>query len=188
MSTSSDELVITIDAKRLIAITLLTIVTFTTLFTYTVALFAWIANDSTDYMIDVTSEGTFTTSNVASTSFARGAKVRVKATVEKAVGYYTTSPAYTSISGGTPSRIIIIAYRTTGGEKTFLHFYSTTATLYPAQPQTFSTDFTVPSDATQDSNYYVKVMVWDEWLPTGETLQDPTATISPLTATQFTVT
>lgn len=170
MSTNDEEIVVTIDAKRLIAIGLLAILTVATLSSYIIALLAWVA-PNTDYLTRVEGLDTYEGTGQIST-FDPGDTVTVKATVEKATAYYHSFPSYTQISGTSAARIFIVVYYYPHTGVQPLHIYTTEATLTPGVPVPVETQFTLSSSAVGSTDYYVHCLVWDANLPTGDTLSN----------------
>jgi len=171
MSTNDEEIVVTIDAKRLIAIGLLAILTVATLSSYIIALLAWVAPNN-NYLTMVTDLDTYEGTGQSST-FDPGDTVTVKATVEKATAYYHSFPSYTQISGTSAARIFIVVYYDSHTGVQPLHYYTTTTTLTPGVPFNVQTQFTLSSSAEDSVEYYVHCLVWDTYLPDGDTLVDP---------------
>ena len=127
MSNNEDGIVVTIDAKRFIAITLLAIITISTLYSYIIALFAFVAPYPGKYLFAVTSADTYDTSDILKSSFDPGDTVRVKATIELATDYFATPPPpniYTSISGITTYRVFITIK---GSSNNVVKFYTSIA-------------------------------------------------------------
>ena len=163
MSINNQEITINLDAKRLVAITLLAVISIYTLYSYSVALFAFIAPDNTTPFLRVTNFDSYDTSNTLEDTFAIGATARVKATVEKATDYFTIPPAYTSISGTTTAKISVSIYYDNAGTTKILKFYTTSVTLTPGVPKNIQID--VPTSTA--GTYRAKIFVWDTYLPTG---------------------
>jgi hypothetical protein len=168
MSTNDEEIVVTIDAKRLIAIGLLAILTVATLSSYIIAILAWVAPDA-DYLTKVTDLDTYDGA-VQDSTFDPGDTVTVKATIEKATAY--SLPSYTVVSDSSAARIFIVVYYDSGTKLQLLHIYTTTKTLTPGVPVQVQTQYKLSSSATTSSNYYVHCLVWDTTLPNGDTLTD----------------
>ncbi len=172
MSIDNQEITINLDAKRLVAIGLLAVISIYTVYSYSIALFAFINVDSNPPFIRVTSHNTYDTSNVLKDSFARGTTARVKASVEKASDYFTAAPAYTSFTEPTTSKISVIVYYEDGGVINILKIQTTSVTLQPGVPYNIQLDFTIPSTAVTGTHYYAKIFVWDEYLPSGDNIID----------------
>ena len=168
MSTNDEEIVVTIDAKRLIAIGLLAILTVATLSSYIIALLAWEALDA-DYLTRVQDLDTYEGAGQTS-AFDPGDTVTVKATVEKATAY--SNPSYTVVYGTSAARVFVIVYYDDGSKYTLLHYYSASPTLTPGVPFNVQTQFTLSSGAPTGAGYHAKCLVWSSDLPNGVTLSD----------------
>ena len=168
MSFNDEEIVVTIDAKRLIAIGLLAIITVATLSSYIIALLAWVAPDAS-YLTKVTDLDTYEGA-VQKSIFDPGDTVTVKATIEKATAY--SSPSYTVVSGSTVARVFVVVYYDDGSKYTLLHYYSTSTTLTPGVPFNVQTQFKLSSGAPTGAGYHTKCLVWSTNLPDGDTLSD----------------
>lgn len=168
MSFNDEEIVVTIDAKRLIAIGLLAILTVATLSSYIIALLAWVAPDNS-YLTKVTDLDTYEGA-VQKSTFDPGDTVTVKATIEKATAY--SSPSYTVVSGTTDARVFMIVYYDDGSKYTLLHYYSKSTTLTPGVPFNVQTQFKLSSGAPTGAGYHTKCLVWSTNLPNGDTLSD----------------
>jgi hypothetical protein len=171
MSFNDEEIVVTIDAKRLIAIGLLAILTVATLSSYIIALFAWQADWNTDPLLKVMNLETQTSGGSPETTFSAGDTVKVEATIEKASAY--SNPSYTVLTQSTTARIFIVVYYDPGTGVRPLHYYTTTRDLDPGEPELVETQFKLSSSAASGTNkYYVHCLVWDSYLPNGDTLTD----------------
>ncbi len=175
MSFNDEDIIVTIDAKRLMAITLLAIITFGTLYSYIAALFAFIGPYPGTYPLDVidANTGTFDTSNNPSSSFSKGSTVRVKTRVEKETGYWNSEPPdyvnYISVSGST-SYSVFITIKGPSGK--VVQFYTATYTLNQGEHKDYTVDSSISSGATSGT-YSVKILVWSTSLPSGVS-QTPT--------------
>lgn len=168
MSFNDEEIVVTIDAKRLIAIGLLAILTVATLSSYIIALLAWVAPNNS-YLTEVRDLDTYEGA-VQTPTFDPGDTVTVKATVEKAIGYYTSFPSYTTVLDTSASRVFVIVYYDDGSKYTLLHYYSTSTTLTPGVPFYVQTQFKLSTGAPTGAGYHAKCLVWSSDLPNGDTL------------------
>jgi len=169
MSTNDEGIVVTIDAKRLIAITILAVITISTLYSYIVALFAFVGPYPGSYLFDVPEADTYDTSNVLEDTFSKGSTVRVKAKVEKATDYYT-NPAYTSytsISGSSPYRVFIQI--NDPSNQPYKSCYTATGSLAQGGSKQYTVDFKIDSSAAAGT-YAVCVLVWSDKLPDGSSL------------------
>jgi hypothetical protein len=170
VSTNDEEIVVTIDAKRLIAMGLLAILTIATLSIYIIALLAWVAPDA-NYLTKVTELRMYEEATQTST-FSPGDTVTVKTTVKKATAYYHSIPSYTPISGTSAARTFIVVYYYDGSKYTLLHYYPTSTTLTPGVPFNVQTQFKLSSGAPTGAGYHTKCLVWSSNLPDGDTLSN----------------
>ena len=190
MSSEGGEIVLTIDLRRLLALSVIFILTVVTAGSYLIALFAFIA-PSEEIPLQVTSVATYDTSDVSETFFARGSTVRIKATVEKATGYYYNTysyyyPYYNTYTYYYPYTYydytyyyyydhvdttyrIIIAVMDSNNRPVF--FESTTKTIWPGQSLVTSYDYAISSGASTGT-YTIRVMTWSDWLPHGVTMME----------------
>ena len=170
MSTSNEEIVVTLDAKRLTAITILAIITVSTLYSYIVALFAFIAPFPATYLYPFDASGdTYDTSNNLQDTFSRKSIVRVKATVEKATDYYTVPDysSYTSLSGLSSYRVFIQVMDPSN--QPLKSCYTATGSLSPGGLKEYTADFYLDLGAPTGT-YAVFVYVWSDKLPNGVSL------------------
>jgi len=172
MSTNDEGIVVTIDAKRLIAITILAVITISTLYSYIIALFAFVAPWPDTYLYPFDASGdTYDTSNNEEDEFSKGSTVRVKATVEKAIGYYTNKPpdytSYTSISGSSSYRVFIQI--NDPDNNPYKSCYTTTGSLIQGGSEEYTANFYIDSGAAAGT-YRVDVLVWSDKLPDGSSL------------------
>ena len=172
MSFNDEEIVVTIDAKRLIAIGLLAILTVATLSSYIIALFAWQADWNTDPFLKVMNLETQTSGGSPTAIFSAGDTVQVEATIEKATAY--NNPSYTVLTESTTARIFIVVFDASSTTYELLHYYTTTITLDPGpiNAQDITTSFRLSSGTSAHTEYYVHCLVWDDYLPDGEELVD----------------
>jgi hypothetical protein len=172
MSFNDKEIVVTIDAKRLMAIAILTVITVSTLYSYIVALFAFVAPYPGTYPFEASGD-TYDTSNNLQSTFSRGSTVRVMATVEKSTGYYTNAPpdytSYTSISGSSSYRVFIQVLDSNTPAQPYKSCYTTTGSLTQGGTKQYTADFTIGSGAST-GHYTVLVLVWSDKLPNGRSL------------------
>jgi len=171
MSTSDEGIVVAIDAKRLIAITILAVITVGTLYSYIMALFAFIAPNPGTYLFEASGD-TYDTSNNLQGTFSRKTIVRVKATVEMATAYYTYSPpdytSYTSLSGASPYRVFIQIIDP--DDQPYKSCYTATGSLTPGGSKEYTADFYLDLGAPT-GDYTVLVYVWSDKLPDGVSLE-----------------
>lgn len=168
---TSHEIVITLTPKRIVALSLLVLVSLAAVYSYVVALYAFIA-PSQDLPLQISGTQTGTPAGVAKTAFARGETVRVKSTIEKATAYYNyyyyyvPPPVYYYYYDfvGTTSYRAIITVKDSAGQPVF--FTSTTGTINVGATVNVQGDYTISGSAATGT-YTVDVLVWSDWLPTG---------------------
>ena len=160
------EMVIKLDAKRLLVLGVIAAITVFSLYGYITAIFAFIA-PTQDFPLEVT-VATFGTTNNPQSSFGRGTTVRISATVEKATGYYYFYPDYYDFVGDTSYRIIF-AVMDGGRSPVFFQSTTTMISISPGAIQVTSNDYAIPSGATTGT-YTIRVVVWSDWLPSGVAL------------------
>lgn len=205
MSIGNDEIVVTLDAKRVVAITLLAVISIYTFYSYAIALFAFIAPYPNTYPIQVTAASitndgtTYNLPPSSPLSFARGTSVAIEATVMRAEGYYNdyyhTSSTYwqseNAYSSSYPyywngdywdSQLEFTVYITIldSNDKP-VGFYTATHTFEPGEPHTFTHSESIGSGFATGV-YTAKVLVWTGSLPDGE------SGTSIITEIDFTVT
>ena len=166
MSTNDEGIVVTVDAKRLIAITILAVITISTLYSYIIALFAFIAPFPGTYLFQANSGLYDTSNNPLTPPVSRGTTVRVIATVEKATDYFNTAPptyTYTSLSGSTSYRVYITIK---APDNSVVKFYTATGSLAPGDSVPYTVDAYIASGAPEGT-YNVQVLVWSDKLPDG---------------------
>jgi len=206
MSISNDEIVVTLDAKRVVAITLLAVISIYTFYSYAIALFAFIAPYPNVYPIqvtavDLTNDGTTydLLTYTEDLSFARGTSVDIEATAERAVGYYndyyhtsttywqsqdTYSSSYPNYWDGDywDSQLEFSIYITVldSNDKP-VGFYTTSNVFEPSE--IFSFDYSVDIGSEFATGVYTaKVLIWTGSLPDGE------SGTSYITEVDFTIT
>jgi len=164
---SSKEIVITLDAKRLIALSILAVVGFAAVYTYIGALFAF--NTPTQELpIRVNTVKTYDTGDVIKDSFNKGGTARVKATIEMAMTYsmYSYYSYYSYFAGSESYRII---FTISDGSSRPMYIVSETSTIIPGQVKTHSIDWVIPLGADAGT-YTVMVYIWSDFLPGGVVL------------------
>jgi len=158
------EIVIELTPKKLLALSLLTLVGVGALYSYVIALYAFTA-PSQDLSLRFNSVGTYTTGDVMKPAFAKGDTVRIKIVFEMA-DYYLFASSYYSFSSFESYRLI---YTVVDGSGMPVYFSSTTGNINPAQVKNDSADYLSLSSAAAGT-YTVKVYLWCDWLPSGEAL------------------
>ena len=164
MSIDNQEITINLDAKRLAAITILAVISIYTLYTYSIALLAFVAPEASR-TIGVTTLATYDTNNNPETQFDLGDIVRIKATVEKATAY--NNPVYSVISDPQTVKVVLIVYYLDTGVRVPIEFWTQTMSLQPGVPKNIQFDIKIPTDGVQGNFYRVKILVWDDYLPGG---------------------
>ena len=165
------EIVIELTPKKLLAISLLTLVGVGALYSYVIALYAFNA-PSQDLSLRFNSVGTFDTGDVAKTAFAKGDTVRIKISFEmadyywSAQSYYWSAQSYYYFSSGESYRLI---YTVVDGSGMPVYFSSTTGAITQAQVKNDLADYLSLSSAAAGT-YTVKVYLWSDWLPDGDAL------------------
>lgn len=175
---SSNEIVITITGRKLVALVILSVISIATVYSYIGALFAFIA-PSEDVPLQVTSFGTFDTGNSPKTSYTRGQTVRMKATVEKATAYYyqyyyyVAPPAYYYYNYyyydfvGSTSCKVILTLKDAAGQP--VYFTSSAQMIDVGASVTVTVDYPIAATAAVGT-WTGDVMVWSDWLPSGVAL------------------
>jgi hypothetical protein len=169
MSINDEKIVITIDAKRLLAIAILAVITVGTLYSYIVALYAFIAPKPDPYLYPFVATGdTYDTSNNLQDTFSTKSIVRVKGTVEKATAYWIIPySSYTSLSGSTSYRVFIQIIDP--NDQPFKSCYTATGSLTPGGSKEYAADFYLDIGASTGT-YTVLMYVWSDKLPNGVSL------------------
>lgn len=168
---SSNEIVITITGRKLVALVILSVISIATVYSYIGALFAFIA-PSQDVPLQVTSFGTFDTGNSPKTNYTRGQTVRMKATVEKATAYYyyVAPPAYYyyyyDFVGSTSCKVILTLKDAAGQP---VYFTSSAQMINVGASVTVTVDYPIAATAAVGP-WTGDVMVWSDWLPSGVAL------------------
>jgi hypothetical protein len=158
--TINNEITINLDAKKIVAITLLTILSVYTLYTYSAALYAFVAPDNTK-LVRVTNFDAYDPSDNSPANFAVGTTVTVKASVERATAY--TSPSYSVVSSTSTAKITVSVYYANAGTIEILNFYTASVTLTPGVPHNIN----LAKSVTKTGSYTAKIFVWDDYLPSG---------------------
>lgn len=180
MSLSDEkEIVIVLDAKRLIALGILIALGVAVTYTYIQALFAFIA-PSQKYplrILEVKTQG--------KTTFSRGETVTFQVKVEMAVGYQTPYGYYYSYycqyqppsyycqyyywDYFTEAKTYNVIIAVMDGDKRPMTVVSKIDTITRGETHTITLDWTIPSGAATGT-YKVRAMVWSDWLPNGVAL------------------
>ena len=154
--------------KKIVAITLLTVLTAYTLYTYSTALYAFIAPSEFSNRVGVRVFNTYTDADVKTSTFDLGDEGKVKATIELATGYYIVPmTVYSNIYTDKEVKASIAVYMDDGGIAKILGFMTRSLNLQPGVPVDVELGFKIPSDGVVGSDYYAKIYVWDDYLPSG---------------------
>jgi hypothetical protein len=176
MSDQNSELVISLDAKRIIALSLITVFSIFTIYSYITALFAFVA-PSEGLPLNINSVVTSNINGTSKSSFSRGSTVLINATVEKAV-QYLYSYSYYNFSGSTDYLLMVkVQYK---GVDVFFGFVADSLT--PGVPLSRGLGFRIPNSASTGT-YKVYVYVWSTWLPDGNVLADNSGYSTTFTVT-----
>ena len=162
--------VVILNVKRMVSIILIAGLAVGVIFTYFIALEAFVA-PSHHFPLDVIHADTLDVSNVSSNSFNTGEKVHVNITVEMAGAYYVNFPAsYYNISflENVSYRIIITIM---DPSKRPVFTTSDINTVSPNSMNEFFYEYTISAGAPLGA-YKVRVMVWSDWLPGGLALSE----------------
>ncbi len=170
MTENSGELVITLDFKKLFALSLLVIITLVSVYTYIVVLLAW---DAPTEEISVQFDGynTYDNYGAGKTQFNPGDLLDFRVNAETAERYWLP-PSYEFFVGNINYRIIITIFAPDG---TPMLCASDTGSLAndTSQYHWLENDFLgyfyqIPSDAVASTAYKVRVVFWTDWLPGGK--------------------
>ena len=165
-----DPRVITLSGKKMLSLVIIASLTIAIVYTYVVALLAFVAPSET-FPLEVVQLDTLDFSNATASSFNQGDKVRVNITVEMAHAYYVNFPIsyyYTDFLDDTSYRVIVTIM---DPNKMPVFFASDINTVYPSGVDVYIYDYTVSGSASL-GEYTVRVMVWSDWLPGGLALSE----------------
>lgn len=170
MTEDSGELVITLDFKKLFALSLLAIITLVSVYTYIVVLLAW---DAPTEEISVQCLGYDMADNYGAnkTQFNPGDLFNLRVNSETAEQYWLP-PSYENFVGDINYRIIITIF---DPDDTPMLCASDTGSLSADTSQFHYLEndmlgyfYQIPSDAVASTDYKVRVVFWTEWLPGGK--------------------
>jgi len=156
------EIVIEIDAKRLIAIVLVAVIAVGALISYIGSLASFIA-PSQELPLDITTAFSADQTGNPKSTFSRGELVLINATIEMAYAYYfgdTTSYYYFT----TPTKFLLLIQVMYGNTPVFMGFV--VEEISPGETESAGIGYRIPDDAPTGT-YKVKVMVWSNWLDEG---------------------
>ena len=173
MTEDSREIVITLDFRKLFALSLLTIITVVSLYTYIVALLAWDA-PTIDLATRVVSLGTNTETldnyGISKSSFNQGDLFDLSVQVEAADRYWLP-PSYENLVADFSYRIIVTIFDPNGVPMLCESYTETISPadfrLYYLEADMLGSFYQIPSDAVSAANYKVRIVLWSDWLPGG---------------------
>ena len=165
---SEQKTVFTIELDRKKALILGSLLLFSSIlvYTYIVAILAFVA-PSADYPLSVTSLTTLDTNNVTTSTYNAEETVRINITVEMALSYVNIPYSnYIDFTTDTTYRVIITIMDPNNKP---VFFYNAQNTTSPQESQTYLRDYALPSN-TAVGTYTIRVLLWSDWLPTGNAL------------------
>ncbi len=174
MTEDSREIVITLDFRKLFALSLLTIITLVTLYTYIIALLAWDAPtvDLATRVVDLGSN-TKTLDNYGAlkTTFNQGDLFDLSVRVEAADRYWLPPSYYYDMVADFSFRLIVTIFDPNGVPMLCTSYTDTISPagfgLYNLEADMLGSFYQIPSDAVSASNYKVRIVLWSDWLPGG---------------------
>ena len=165
-----DPRVITLNGKKMLSLILISSLTIAIVYTYVVALQAFVA-PSESFPLEVVKLDTLDDSNASASSFDKSDKVRLNISVEMAHAYYFNYPiSYYAINflEDTSYRVIVTVM---DPDNMPVFFASKSNVVSPNSVDVFIYDYTISGSASL-GEYKVSVMVWSEWLPGGLALSE----------------
>jgi len=160
------EIVITLDSKKIIGLSVLALLSFVVMSSYIVALLGFIA-PSQEVSLTFNTLATHDIYYYSQSSFARGSTVKMKVTYEMATDYYNALPyyyTYYSFIGSASYRLIITVVDSALRP---VYIGSTSGSLAPGRTEVSDYfDFVIPSNAAIGA-YTVEAYLWSDWLPGG---------------------
>jgi len=170
MTEDSREIVVSLDFRKLFALSLLTIITLVSVYTYVVALLAW--NAPTQELSVGFND--FWTTDIYGTQdavFAPGDLLDVYVEADLASDYWWISNYYSFGGADISYRIILTIFDPDGAPILCESIYDTqpagTTQGYYLEVDMMGSFFQIPSDAAASTDYVVKVVYWTDWLPSG---------------------
>lgn len=171
MSEDSRELVITLDFRKLFALSLLTVITLVSLYTYIGALLAW---DAPTEEISVNVDGFDTLDNYGGPVFPRqynkGDLFDLRIYAETAEQYWLP-PSYENFVGNITFRVIVTIFDPSDApilcESCTCSLENNTAQWYYLEKDMRGSFYQIPSDAVASAGYKIRVLFWSDWLPGG---------------------
>ena len=174
MTEDSGELVITLDFRKLFALSLLAIITVVSVGTYIIALLAWNAPniDLTARVISTGGTVTETLDNYgfSKSTFNQGDLFDLRVYVEAADKYWN-STAYDNLVDDFSFRVIVTIFDPNGVPmlcESYTEPYSPgDIRFYYLENDMLGSFYQIPSDAVSAANYKVRIVLWSDWLPGG---------------------
>jgi len=172
MTEDSGEIVVTLDFRKLFALSLLTIITVVSLYTYIVALLAWDA-PTIDLATQVVSLGSKTDTldiyGASKSSFNQGDLFDLSVQVEAADRYWVTYSYYDLVADF--SFRLIVTIFDPNGVPMLCESYTDTISpagfgLYNLEADMLGSFYQIPLDAISGT-YKVRIVLWSDWLPGG---------------------
>ena len=170
MTQDNGELVITLDFRKLFALSLLTIITVVSLYTYIVALLAW---DAPTQELSVEANDFWTLDNYKGTKdvFAPGDLLDVIVEADLADQYWLP-PSYETFVGNINYRIILTIFDPDDAPMLCVSYSDSqpddTQNSYYLKADMLGSFFQIPLDAEASTDYAVRVVFWSDWLPSGK--------------------
>jgi len=171
MSNKGKDIVITLDFRRLLAVSVLAVLTLVTVYTYMGALLAW---DAPTEEISVNVDGFDTLDNyggiVASKQYNKGDLFDLRISAEAATRYWLP-PSYEDFVGNITFRVIVTIFDPSDAP---ILCESCTGSLEAIDSQWYYLErdmrgsfYQIPSDAVASTDYKIRVLFWSDWLPGG---------------------
>lgn len=169
MTEDSGEIVITLDFKKLFALSLLAIITLVSVYTYITVLLAW---DAPTEEISVQVDG-FDTYDIygLETQFNPGEQLDLEVWAETAEQYWLP-PSYEDFVGNITFRIIVTIFDPNGAPMLCESCTSSLEALdtwnYFLKADMMGSYYQIPTDAVASDQYKIRIVFWSDWLPGGE--------------------
>jgi len=156
-----------ITKKKLVSAGILLTILILLTYSYSTALLAFDA-PSSDYPLQITQVNTLDAGNVSQSNFDKGDLLRFDATFEKALRYmnFPFSYDYYDFIGDTNTKIIVTVK---DPNKLPVFFEANQVTIDAGEEYVLLTDYVISSQAVSGVYTYT-VMVWSDWLPSGNSL------------------
>ena len=172
MNDRQTEIAIELDAKRLLALSVLAIITVSVMYSYIIALFAFVA-PSASKPLHINTVSTTDFDGVTKTSFARGDNVAFSIAIEHGTDYYYNLPNYYDYYSFTEATSYLVLVQVMKGTTpVFLGFVK--QPISPGGVQTMGVGYRIAGNAPL-GQYTATVLVWSDWLPDGSVLADNSA-------------